>query len=126
MVKGVGRNWELERRWRELIEDQNGSGLTVVAFCKERGVPASSFHYWRRELKRRDAERTTDVIRPRKQRELSDFVPVHVMADARDGVEIDLAGAVVRVRRGFDEEALSRVIHVLRREDSANGEARSC
>lgn len=126
MAKGSRRDVELERRWRELIEDQNGSGLTVVAFCKERGVPASSFHYWKRELKRRDAERTTDVIRPRKRVELSDFVPVHVMAEARDGIEIDLAGVVVRVRRGFDEEALARVIHVLRREDSGTGKARSC
>lgn len=126
MGKGPGRDMALERWWWGLIEEQKGSGLSVVAFCEERGVPASSFHYWKRELRRRDEERTTGGIRSRKRVQLGDFVPVHVMAEARDGIEIDLAGAVVRVRRGFDEGVLARVIHVLRREDHATGEARSC
>ena len=37
-------------QWARLIEDQARSGLSIVAFCRERGIGASNFHYWRRRL----------------------------------------------------------------------------
>ena len=36
--------------WRELVAAHQASGLTVSAFCSERGVPRSSFGKWRRRL----------------------------------------------------------------------------
>lgn len=37
-------------RWRELIEQQQRSGLSIAAFCAEHGVAASTFFAWRRKL----------------------------------------------------------------------------
>jgi transposase-like protein len=126
MVKGPRRDIELERRWREMMEDQARSGLTISAFCDQRNISASSFHQWKRELKRREGELRTGSIGPSKPRELGGFMPVSIIATATAVIEIDLAGAVVRVRRGFDEEALARVVHVLRGDHPATGQAHSC
>jgi hypothetical protein len=36
--------------WSKTISEQEASGLTVQAFCRERGVCAASFYHWRRRL----------------------------------------------------------------------------
>lgn len=38
-------------QWRELIEQQASSGLSIAAFCRERGLPPSNFYQWRRRLR---------------------------------------------------------------------------
>ncbi|HSW45420.1 MAG TPA: hypothetical protein VLM89_07610, partial [Phycisphaerae bacterium] len=53
--------------------EQPSSGLTVRAWCHRHRVQAASFHWWRREMKRRDREK-----RP------ASFVPVSVIEDDRD------------------------------------------
>jgi transposase-like protein len=37
--------------WRELIAQQEHSGLTVHGFCVQRGVTEASFYYWRKQLR---------------------------------------------------------------------------
>lgn len=45
-----------ERFWRKAMSRQRASGLGVRAWCRRYGLAETSFHYWRRELVRRDAE----------------------------------------------------------------------
>lgn len=42
-----------ERReyWRKLIAEQEASGETIRAFCKQRGIGDHSFYSWRRRLR---------------------------------------------------------------------------
>ena len=61
-----------EQSWREVMADFQNSGRTVRAFCAQRRLPESAFHYWRRELQRRDAE-PASLSPPA-------FVPVTVIA----------------------------------------------
>ena len=126
MVKLSRRDLDLERRWREQIEDQARSGLSIQAFCTQRGVSASSFHFWKRELKQRDVERAIDQDRSIQLGGSSGFMPVSIIATATTAIEIEVAGCVVRVRRGFDEEALARVVHVLGQIGGVHGEADRC
>lgn len=44
------RSSERARYWREVIRDQAASGLSIAAFCRERGVSPASFFDWRRKL----------------------------------------------------------------------------
>lgn len=37
--------------WQELISQQEQSGLTVHAFCEQRGVTEASFYGWRKQLR---------------------------------------------------------------------------
>jgi transposase-like protein len=36
--------------WSKLISEQEAGGQTIQVFCKERGVGAHSFYYWRKRL----------------------------------------------------------------------------
>ncbi len=38
------------RKWRELVERQRSSGLSVAAFCARHGVAVSSLYAWGRRL----------------------------------------------------------------------------
>ncbi len=42
---------ERERFWRELIERQPASGMSIAQFCREAGVSPNSFFVWRRRLR---------------------------------------------------------------------------
>jgi len=37
--------------WNKLIAEQQTSRLSVVAFCRERGISEPSFYYWRKRLR---------------------------------------------------------------------------
>ena len=44
-----------ERVWRQAIGDQQRSGTSVRVFCRGRQLNESSFYYWRREIRDREA-----------------------------------------------------------------------
>jgi hypothetical protein len=37
-------------KWRQIIDGQEGSGLTVAAYCLERGITQGSFYAWKQRL----------------------------------------------------------------------------
>ena len=41
----------MRKDWAKTIVEQEQSGLSVPAFCRERGVCAGSFYHWRRRLR---------------------------------------------------------------------------
>lgn len=43
-----------ERRayWTKLIAEQEASGATIQAFCKQRGLGANSLYWWRSRLRK--------------------------------------------------------------------------
>lgn len=51
-MAGVSREVRAERvgYWQRLIEEHSRSGLSVLEFCKERKVAATSFYQWRTKL----------------------------------------------------------------------------
>jgi transposase len=97
-----------ERFWRQVIARHRASGLSIRAFCECEGLTESSFFLWRRELARR-----TEPGRAA----WATIVPVRVVPDpsaAAAAIEIALpSGTVVRLRAGFDEQALRQVLAAL-------------
>jgi hypothetical protein len=55
-VLADGRVRRTAAEWRELIEAQEASGLSVLAFCERKKLSRSAFTRWRHELKRGGAE----------------------------------------------------------------------
>lgn len=43
-------NQVLWEQWRERMERQRQSGLSIAAFCRKEGVAAVTFHTWKRKL----------------------------------------------------------------------------
>jgi hypothetical protein len=104
-----------ERVWRERLERQRGSGLSISAFCEHEGVSTASFYRWRRQLTAQNpAERGRAAL----------FVPVAVRAAA--GVRIELpGGAVVHVPAEADAWLLQSCIRAAGRWDG-DAEGRPC
>ena len=110
------RDPQRERMWRDHLKRWRADGSTIRAYCIRYGIGESTFHFWRREIERRDCESQTT------QPTLPAFVPVVVTGIAKSEespIEIELSGAVMRIRAGCDRGLLADVFALLR-----NGEAR--
>ena len=109
MAKRRARNQAKESVWRRRLARQADSGQSVRAWCRRHRVKEAAFHWWRRELARRDAETPA-----------TSFVPVRVADDpARDGepqIEIVLTdGRRVRVTGAVSRDMLTEVLDALER-----------
>ena len=106
----VGRK---EARWRRVVEGHPGSGLSIRAYCAQRGVREHGFYWWRSKLARRDADHPAA------------FVPVTVTAETPvptpiGQVEIILPGDQrVRVIAPVDRQMLADVLAVLTAREGA-------
>jgi hypothetical protein len=124
------RDLTKEQLWRRIIRRHQQTDLPVSAFCQREGLKVANFLWWRRELNRRDPEKTAPspgplTKGPSKPPVASVFLPVLV-------VEADLGppppappieilvndGLIVRVPCGFDPRTLNDILTVL--------EARPC
>jgi hypothetical protein len=116
------RDLTKEAFWRRMIARHEGSGLSVRAWCRRHRLAEATFHWWRRELSRRDAEqaglgsgKVADRVAPGGA---SSFVRVHVAEDRPGGadppIEIVLTdGRCVRVSGVVNRQALMDVLEVL-------------
>ena len=104
--------------WVEHIEAWRASGVSRAEYCQAHGLSRKTFGWW---IWRLDQER-----REPSAPEAPRFLPVELSEAALAGpeaadpvdqrIEIALPGGVaVRVGRGFDAEALHRVLTVLGR-----------
>ena len=117
MTRDLGR----EAEWRGHVVRQASSGESVRAFCAARGLAESSFHYWKRELKRRDGESSVRGASDRPSCGRKDSAGLFaelalggMPALAAAPLEVVLGNdRRVRVRPGFDGETLRRVVAVL-------------
>jgi transposase-like protein len=61
-------NQVLRDQWRQRIERQGESGLSIAEFCRREDVSAHSFYVWRRNLRRPGAQRRESRAEARGQR----------------------------------------------------------
>ena len=93
-------------KWRGLISEQSGSGQTIAAFCRDRGLTTSQFYTWRNRLRKSTAEQFLEVqvAKP----------AARPIPSKRGAIEIRLAeGRSVRVEPGFDPDHLRAVVTAL-------------
>jgi hypothetical protein len=97
----AGKNGE--KKWAELIRQQQESGVSVSVFCRERGFSDQAFYYWRKRLSGRDPVRFALIA-----------------AEAATSIEpapIELllaSGDRLRIAPGTDALTLRTVLNVLR------------
>jgi hypothetical protein len=103
---------DLERAWRQRLQRQSASGLSISAFCAREGVSCASFQAWKRRLAARSLP-----ARP----EPPLFVPLHLDPHPPEGgqapphrVELELPHQVrLRFDSPPDPEWLGRVVAAL-------------
>ncbi len=93
-------------KWRGLISEQGGSGQTIVAFCRERGLTTSQFYTWRKRLRGTAAEQFLEVQVVK--------APARPIPSKGGAIEVRLAeGRCVLVEAGFDPDHLRAVVAAL-------------
>jgi hypothetical protein len=92
--------------WRQIIDGQRPSGLTVAAYCHDRGITQGSFYTWKRRLRSR--AKPNRLPKPA-------FVEVKPSNLSPTGaIEICLPGERhLLVRRGFDHDLLIDLVRAL-------------
>lgn len=78
-----------EAGWRTLLERFVGSGMTIVAFCREHGVSVASFHRWRAQLGGLPVAPGNEAIVERGARDAA-FVDLGALAGRMPGGVFDL------------------------------------
>ena len=99
-----------EHEARGALSAWRKSGEPLERFAKERGIVPQRLRNWRKKLEGTDSTSTSgDTV--------IGLLPVHVTAPKRgEPVAVYLrSGHVVRVGRGFDEDAFARVVALLER-----------
>lgn len=106
-----------EAKWRETIASWEGSGQTIKAFCQEEGTGEGAFHYWRRELRRRDGRdgRPRHRARKRSVEVGKRFVQLEVATVASSPIRIHVASDLtIDVPATLDRQTLSEVFAAAR------------
>jgi Transposase len=89
--------------WAKTIAEQEESGLSVPAFCREKGVCAGSFYHWRRRLRTVDEPVRFAQIETKPAR------------DCAAPLELIFAGGErLCISRGVDAATLQLVLTALR------------
>ena len=107
---------EKETRWREIVERQAGSGLSVRSFCADEGISEPSFYAWRKRLR----QRQHDARRARQSKGREEFgadaglfVPLQLVDTAPTLEIIHPLGYRIQVSGDVHPEALRHVIEAL-------------
>ena len=113
MARGQ-RDLGLERQWRERMAGWRASGLRVREFCLRRGLTEPTFHYWRRELRMRDAAASTAAMRSSSgKKSRPAFVPLTVLPTATLAVEVRCPSGHVVLLPSCDVASLASVFAAL-------------
>jgi transposase-like protein len=114
-------------QWRQRLESQPVSGLSIVAFCRKEGVSQATFHAWKRKLRDplsarpESCKAVTARCSPKRRaaapKYSRDFLQLPVMsARPSPWIELTLAdGTLVRVPQQ-NTAALVSVLRILRGE----------
>ena len=106
MAKGMIRDKQLEVRWRRIIREHGGSGLTIRAFCRKSKLAESAFYFWRSELQRRILECRQAEQEQRRQSKRSAQAP----AASPAFVEVRLAASNAERVEGTSPAGMQRQI----------------
>src|SRR3954453_10010010 len=101
-------------RWRTLLSEQQGSGQSIAAFCRARGLREGPFYEWRKRLQ--PAEASSFVAVEIAGAPTPEALPVSAQAPSAP-IEIRLSRNPTRlVRADFEAAHLRRLLTVLEQE----------
>jgi putative transposase len=92
-----------EKKWTELIRQQQQSGLSVSVFCRDRGFSDQAFYYWRKRLSGCEPVRFALVAAGAAT--TTDHVPIELFLASGDRL---------RIAPGTDALTLRTVLNILR------------
>jgi len=134
--KRCTRSPERESCWRQHVESQSTSGVSVRVYCRRHGLSQALFYAWRREIAKRDAEQGPHLPRTEqsvglasRHRAQSAELKSPIRSDSAGLIAVEIVGTaeprlaaiptleieypggpVIRLRENASEEVLQRVM----------------
>ena len=106
--------------WQRQIRRQQSAGVSVAEFCRQLGVTARKFHYWRDRVRGAARTNTGRVAADQSSRHrnsapgaaASNFLPVSIVdPGVKTQLEVELSNAcVIRLRGAIDPHLLQAAI----------------
>jgi hypothetical protein len=93
----MAKSVEKRRYWRAVVRRQEGSGLSVAAFCRSEGVSEASFYAWKRRLTR-DAGQVSGSRRPATPKTAARTAPRSRPKTASETAQLATGFVPVRIR----------------------------
>ena len=87
--------------WENRLEKQAKSGKSISAWCLENKISRSSFHYWKKRLKK--------LPEPK----MNDFVEIKDKESTFSGIHIKHQDIGIYVERDFDAMTLKQVLSTI-------------
>lgn len=128
-ANGPARDPAKERYWRRIMTRWQRSRQAICDFCSAEGLSQASFYAWRRELRRRDDQRssgpratttkpsrrpTANIVRPSFVSLEVATTPTSPSLDAAPCLELVLPrGIILRIPPGCDRLTLAMVLALL-------------
>ena len=112
------KNAEKEVYWRDMLERQARSGLSVRRFCAEQDISEASFYGWRKKLIRRGRGKVAPSSRPAETGAANSasgqsFIPL-AMGDSGPSLEVvHPLGYRVRITGEVNAKWLKQVLDAL-------------
>jgi hypothetical protein len=104
-------NTQALTKWHELVSEQSQTGLSVAAFCNQRGLRAWQFYEWKKRVRESEAARFLEV------QVAVPAEPVRPAVTRSSAIEIRLReGRSLVVEPGFEASHLRALLAVLESE----------
>jgi hypothetical protein len=102
------KNGETEARWREILDRQAGSQLSIRRFCVAEGISEPSFYAWRKRLRTPKGAR-----REQASDNAQLFIPLQLLGAASTLEIVHPLGYRIQVNGDVNPVALRHVIETL-------------
>ena len=87
--------------WREVIETQKNSGLSIADYCRTRDIRTNVFYAWRRRIQKRQMDK-------------QGFIELRSSVSGPDtGIRIGFGNLCIEVQRNFDPMTFRAVVACL-------------
>lgn len=116
------RSTRAEQKWRRIVDEWRGSGLSAREFCEKNGLKTyKTLHVWSSKLNKMDANPTQGG-----EFVSAAFVPVEVIRNNEETAKAEVepetidvylaCGDVISVPRGSDMQQVAQIVAILRKE----------
>src|ERR1700722_18305231 len=93
---------EIKQQWKDKIQIQRESGLSIVVWCDKNNISIHTFNYWK------------DKLFPRPSLNRASFSEITQLGPKNTAVTIEYHGFQVRIDSNFDPAALKKCLKILR------------
>jgi hypothetical protein len=81
--------------WRERIAQQETSGQSIPAYCRERGLKEHAFYWWRRRLREQGTAVRFALVEAKRAEET--FAPIELVLSSGDLLRIPHNAATLKL-----------------------------